>query len=120
MTRLSFGLLPVQSAALFSLEQALIDNNDTKVSQNTMTAWKAFTLMTDCLALASEIELITFYNQIVPLLASHGFPFTKFFTTCDKLKKTHNPRGLTVADIQCTLSSGVHFLVIWCTLSRSV
>ena len=22
--------------------------------------------------------------------------------------------------IQCTLSSGVHFLVIWCTLSRSV
>ena len=24
-------------------------------------------------------------------------------------KKTHNPRGLIVADIRCTLSSGVHF-----------
>ena len=38
----------------------------------------------------------------------------------EKIKKTHNPRGLIVADIQRTLSSGVHFLVIWCTLSRNV
>ena len=25
------------------------------------------------------------------------------------LKKTNNPRGLIVAEIQCTLSSGIHF-----------
>ena len=44
----------------------------------------------------------------------------RHLSVIDIEKKAHNPRGLIVADIQCTLSSGVHFLVIWCTLSRSV
>ena len=35
-------------------------------------------------------------------------------------KKKHNPRGLIVGGYQCTLSSGVRFMVIWCTISKSV
>ena len=35
----------------------------------------------------SKTDLVSFFDQIVPLLASRGFPLTKFFTTCDGLKK---------------------------------
>ena len=30
--------------------------------------------------------MIAFYKEIVPLLASRGFPLTKFFTNCDALR----------------------------------
>ena len=36
---------------------------------------------------SSEKELIAFFKEIVPLLVSHGFPLTKFYTICSALKK---------------------------------
>ena len=51
------------------------------------TALKSFYIDDRLFSFASEAELISFYNQIVPLLASRGFPLTKFFTTCDKLNE---------------------------------
>ena len=34
----------------------------------------------------SEADLVLFFKEIVPLLASRGFPLTKFFTTSEQLK----------------------------------
>ena len=36
---------------------------------------------------SSREELITFFGEVVLLLASRGFPLTKFFTTCSALKE---------------------------------
>ena len=44
-------------------------------------------LTTDYSVSPNEAELILFFKQIVPLLASRGFPLTKFFTTCSEIKK---------------------------------
>ena len=39
------------------------------------------------MSFSREKELIAFFKQIVPLLASRGFSLTKFFTTCNALKE---------------------------------
>ena len=51
-----------------------------------ITALKSFYIDNGLFSFLSEAELIYFFEQIVPLLASRGFPLTKFFMTCDKLK----------------------------------
>ena len=42
MTRLNFGLFPAQSAALFCLEQALLDNEINASQLTIITALKSF------------------------------------------------------------------------------
>ena len=87
MTRLSFGLLPAQSAALYCLEKAIFDNV-TKASMNTiMTALKRFYVDGGLFSFPCETEHISFFEPSLPLLASRCFPLTKFFATCDKFKK---------------------------------
>ena len=60
----------------------------TNASDSTlMTALNNFYVDDRLFSFPNETELVSFFNQIVPLLASRGFPLTKFFTTCDALKK---------------------------------
>ena len=74
MTRLSFGLLPGQSASLFCLEQAILENK-TNASANTIsTATKSFYIDVGLFSFTSEKELIAFFIGIVPLLASRSYP----------------------------------------------
>ena len=87
MTRLSFGLLPAQSAALYCLEQTLFDNVTNAATSTIMTALKNFYVDDGLFSFPNESDLILFFKEIVPLLASRGFPLTKFFTTCNELKK---------------------------------
>ena len=87
MTRLSFGLLPAQSAALYCLEQTIFENATNASTTTIVTALKCFYVDNGLLSFPNEAELISFFKQIVPLLASQGFPLTKFFSTCDELKK---------------------------------
>ena len=54
-----------------------------------MTALKNFYVDNGLFSFPNETELILFFKQIVPLLASRGFPLTKFFTTCSELKKNN-------------------------------
>ena len=87
MTWLSFSLLLAESAAVFCLEQAIIDNETNASPSTIMTALKSFYIDDSLFSFPSEAKLIVFYKQFAPLLASGGFPLTKFFTTCDGLKK---------------------------------
>ena len=64
MTRLSFGLFPAQSGALFCLEKALLDNEINASQTTIMTALKSFCVDDELFSFASEAELISFYNQI--------------------------------------------------------
>ena len=78
MTRWSFGLSPAQSTSLFCLEKMIMDNI-TKASEKTVnTALGAFYVDDGLVSFSSAEELIVFYKELVPLLASHGFPITKF------------------------------------------
>ena len=86
MTRLSFGLLPAKSAALYCLEQTIFDNPMQASVTTNVAALKNFYVDDGRFSFPSKPELITFFKQIVPLLASRGFPLTKFFTTYDELK----------------------------------
>ena len=87
MTRLRFGLLPAQSAALYCHEPAIFDNA-TSVSFATIpTALKIFHVDDGLFTFPNKTDLILFFDQVVSLLASRGFPLTKFFTTCNFLKK---------------------------------
>ena len=52
-----------------------------------VTALNFFYVDDGLFSFPNESELISFFKQIVPLLASWGFPLTKFFMTCDELKK---------------------------------
>ena len=100
MTRLSFGLLPAQSTALYCLEKMILDNA-TKASMSTITtALKSFYVDDGLFSFPSEAELISFFEQIVPILASCSFPLTKFFTTCDKLKKSIPKDDLPVSAVK--------------------
>ena len=87
MTCLSFGLFPAQSAALYCLEQAIFDNVTQTSIVTIMTAIKKFYIDDGLFSFPSKAEHISFFKQIVPLLASHTFPLTKLFTTCEGLKK---------------------------------
>ena len=89
MTRLSFGLLPAQSAALYCLEQTIFDNPTQASVATIITALKNFYVDEGLFSFPNETELIYFFKQIVPLLASRGFPLTKFFRMCDELKKNN-------------------------------
>ena len=76
-----------QTAAFYCLEQATFDN-DTDASSNTiLTALKNFYVDDGLFSFPNEAEVIYFCTQIVPMLALCGFPLTKFFTTCEGLKK---------------------------------
>ena len=79
MTRLSFGLLPVQSAALFCLEKTLFENAMKASTSTILTAFKSFYVDDGLFSFPTEEKLILFFKEIVPLLASRGFPLTKFF-----------------------------------------
>ena len=59
-----------------------------------ITTIKNFYVDDGLFSFSSETELIFFFKQIVTLLASLGFPLTKFFTTCDEFKKTIPKNGL--------------------------
>ena len=86
MTRLSFGLLCAQSAALFCLEKALTDN-DTKASIETiLMALRSFYVDDGLFSFDNEESLLLFYEEIIPLLNSRGFPLTKFFSNSKKLQ----------------------------------
>ena len=87
MTRLSFGLLPAQSAALYCLEKALFDNATDATLSTILTALKSFYVDDGLFSFPSESDLILFFKEIVPLLSSRGFPLTICFTTSDELKK---------------------------------
>ena len=80
MTRLSFGLLPAQSAALYCLEKTLFENATKASSSTILTAFKNFYVDDGLFSFPSESDLILFFKEVVPLLASRGFPLTKFFT----------------------------------------
>ena len=86
MTRLSFGLLPAQSAALFCLEKTLYENVTNATSSTILKALKSFYVDDGLFSFSSEADLVLFFKEIVPLLASRGFPLTKFFTTSEQLK----------------------------------
>ena len=87
MNRLRFGLLPVQSASLFCLEQAIFDNVTNATISTIMTTLKRFYIDDGLFSFPSKAELISFFKQIIPLLVSFGFPLTNFFTTSDNLKR---------------------------------
>ena len=87
MTRLSFGLLPAQSAALYCLEQTIFENVTNASTSTLMKALKNLYVDDGLFSFPNETELILFFKQIVPLLAARCFPPTKFFTTCSELKK---------------------------------
>ena len=76
MTRLSFGFLPAQSAALYCLEKAIFDNMRKPSMSTIITALKSFYIDDGLFSFLSEAELISVFEQIVPLLASHNFPLT--------------------------------------------
>ena len=96
MTRLSFGLLPVQSASLYCLDRA-IENNATNASPVTvLTALRYFYVGDGLFIFTSEAELIAFFKEIVPLLASRGFPLTKFFTACGALREIISAKDLSL------------------------
>ena len=86
MTRLSFGLLPAQSASLYCLDCTIQDNATNASLVTVLTALKKIGVDDGLFSFASEDELIAFFKEIVPLLASRGFPLTKFFTTCGTLQ----------------------------------
>ena len=86
-TRLSFGILLAQSTALYCLEQAIFYNATDASTCTIMTALKTFYVDDGLFSFPSEAELVSFFKQIVTLLASRGFLSTKFFTTCNGLKK---------------------------------
>ena len=86
MTRLSFGLLQAQRAALYCLEQTLFDNETNASSATILGALQNFYVDNGVFSFASAEELTVFYRQIIPLLASWGILLTKFFTNCDQLK----------------------------------
>ena len=67
MTRLSFELLPAQSASLFCLGQAIIENETNALANMIMTALKSFYVDDGLFSFPSETELISFFKQIVPL-----------------------------------------------------
>ena len=69
------------------MEKALFDNATNATLSTILTALKSFYVDDGLFSFPSESDLILFFKEIVPLLASRGFPLTKFFTTCDKLKK---------------------------------
>ena len=89
MTRLSFGLLPAQSAALYCLEQTIFDNATNASVATIVTALKKIYVDDGLLSFPNTTEIISFFKQIIPLLALRGFPLTKFFTMCDELKKNN-------------------------------
>ena len=86
MTCLSFGLLCVQSSALFCLEKTLLDNVTSTSDFTIKTALLGFYVDDRLFSFSSEEELLTFYHEIIPLLNSRGFRLTKFVTNNSKLK----------------------------------
>ena len=83
MTRLSFGLLPAQSTSLYCLDRAIEENSTNASLSTVLTMLRNFYVDDGLFSFASEAELIVFYKEIVPLLASRGFPLTKFFSNCN-------------------------------------
>ena len=67
-TRLSFGLLPAQSAALYCLEQAIIENATNASANTIVTALNFFYVDGGLFSFPNEAELISFFKQIVPCL----------------------------------------------------
>ena len=82
MTRLSFGLLCAQSAALFCLERAIMDSAICASNETVLKTLISFYVDDGLFSFANVESLITFFKEIGPLLLSHGFPLTKYFTNC--------------------------------------
>ena len=85
MTRLSLGLLLAQRASLYCLDHAIQDNATNASLETVLIALKSFYVDDGLFSFSSKDELIAFFKEIMPLLASHRFPLTKFFTTCGAL-----------------------------------
>ena len=86
MTRLSFGLLCAQSAALFCLEKTLFENATNATDLTVKMVLFGFDMDEELFSFNSEEELLAFYKEIVPLLNSRCFDLTKFFTNNENLK----------------------------------
>ena len=79
MTRLSFDHMPVQSTALYCLEQAIFDNATSALITANTTALKNFYVNDGLFSFLSETNLVSFFDQVVPLLASRGSPVDEIF-----------------------------------------
>ena len=79
MTRLSFGLLPAQSATLHCFEQTIFDNVMQASVATIITALKNFYIDDELFNFPNDTELISFFKQIVPMLALRDFPLTSFY-----------------------------------------
>ena len=86
MTRVSFGLRCAQSAALFCLEKALTDNDTNASIETILLALRSFYVDDGLFSFDNEESLLLFYDEIIPLLNSRGFPLTKFFSNSKKLQ----------------------------------
>ena len=86
MTRLSFGLLCTQNAALFCLENSLFENVTCASEATILKTLISFYVDDGLLRFSSEEALIKFFREVVPPLNSCGFPLTKCFTNNDRLK----------------------------------
>ena len=79
MPRLSFGLLPAQSDSMYCLDQAILDDETNAFASTILTVlWEVFCVDDGLFSFRNEKELIAFFKEIIPLLASRGFPLTKF------------------------------------------
>ena len=71
----------------FVFFEKTLNNNATGASYETIrNALAGFYVDDGLFSFMSESELIKFYDEIVPLLKSKGFPLTKFFPNNEKLK----------------------------------
>ena len=96
MTRLSFGLLPAQSASLYCLDRAIQDNTTNASLVTVLTALRNFYVDDGLFSFTSKAKLITFFKEIVPLVALCGYPLTKFFTTCSALREIIPAKDLSL------------------------
>ena len=65
MTRLSFGLLCAQSAALFCLEKALTDNDTNASIETILLALRSFHVDDGLFSFDNEESLLFFYDRII-------------------------------------------------------
>ena len=73
MTRLSFGLLPAQSAALYCLEQTIFENATNASTATIVTALKKFYVDDGLFSFPNETELI-FFQANRPAACLARFP----------------------------------------------
>ena len=86
MTCLSSGLGCAQSTAMFCLESTLLVNATDASYLTTEKELRIFYVDDGLFSFQSDNESITFFKEVVPLLALWGFLLTKFFMNSPNLK----------------------------------